>query len=168
MDIQIRHATTADASSIQAFLSELWAESLDAIYSRPAPHSLDEVEAFIKKIDETPNSASLVALTDGRVIGFLDLHGSGHEQMRHSVGFGIRIAESYRGLGVGKALMTEMLSYAKSIGWIKRIELQVFEGNAPAIRLYESFGFEEEGRRRSAAMIKGRPVDVILMSLMLE
>lgn len=46
----------------------------------------------------------------------------------------------------------------------QRIELTVFVGNEPAIALYRSLGFEQEGRLRGYAFRDGRFEDVLGMA----
>ena len=52
-------------------------------------------------------------------------------------------------------------------GWpdFCRLELECVPWNAPAIRLYESLGFEHEGRRVKGVNLRGTPEDMLLMAL---
>lgn len=47
--------------------------------------------------------------------------------------------------GIGTALLQEIVDAADNWLGFRRLELAVFADNAPAIRLYEKFGFEREG-----------------------
>ena len=47
---------------------------------------------------------------------------------------------------------------------IKRLELEVYTDNAPAIRLYETFGFVIEGTLRAFAYREGEYVDAYYMA----
>ncbi|GGX12496.1 GNAT family N-acetyltransferase [Aquimarina muelleri] len=49
------------------------------------------------------------------------------------------VKESMRGTGVGSALYTEVLKYAKNEG-VKRVEWVVLDWNTPAIKFYEKSG----------------------------
>jgi putative acetyltransferase len=52
---------------------------------------------------------------------------------------------------------------------VSKIELLVRSTNAPAIRLYRSSGFVEEGRHRNRVRLRdGRFVDDIAMALLLR
>lgn len=49
---------------------------------------------------------------------------------------------------------------------LHRIYLNVFETNPRAVRAYERVGFQHEGRLREAHYLKGRYIDVLLMSIL--
>jgi len=55
---------------------------------------------------------------------------------------------NYRGQGIAKRLLPELLSCGMRMG-IKDFTLEVRAGNVAAIRLYESLGFRQEGRRKN-------------------
>jgi len=59
----------------------------------------------------------------------------------------VAIAARMRGRGLGRALLAEVLAVAKSRG-VESVFLEVRESNAPALGLYQEFGFREVGRRR--------------------
>jgi ribosomal-protein-alanine N-acetyltransferase len=59
----------------------------------------------------------------------------------------VAVRPELRGKGIAKALLEQTLSYAKNHG-ITRIVLEVRVSNAPAIGLYEGFGFEIIGTRK--------------------
>lgn len=65
----------------------------------------------------------------------------------HVVFLTIVIHEGFQGQGLGKALMTKLIDWAKAHPKIEKFELQVRSSNARAIKLYESLGFVEEGRK---------------------
>lgn len=56
------------------------------------------------------------------------------------------IDERYQGRGYGKAAVRAILEELKADGRYGRVILCYIEGNEPAKRLYEQFGFSETGR----------------------
>ncbi len=58
----------------------------------------------------------------------------------------IATAPDCRGKGLGSAVMAALLSHARALGLFE-ISLEVRESNAPAIALYEKFGFTVAGKR---------------------
>ncbi len=64
--------------------------------------------------------------------------------MRHRCTVGISLYRAFWGMGIGTALMGEILQYAKTAGF-EQAELDVVSTNAPAIALYQKMGFEVTG-----------------------
>ncbi len=93
----------------------------------------------------TKDEAHLVAVADGRVIGQLSIHRDDQPVTRHAATLGMLVDAAWRGKGVGSALLSEALRWARAMG-VERVVLSVFPHNAPAIALYRKFGFADEGR----------------------
>jgi len=68
----------------------------------------------------------------------------------------------FRKQGIGKKLLTHALKSARDEG-VTRSFLEVRESNEAAIRMYKSFGFVEDGRRKE--YYKDNHEDAILMTL---
>ena len=56
---------------------------------------------------------------------------------------GMAVESSYRGLGVGKGLLSKMMDLAENLGY-SAISLSVDPRNKNALRLYENSGFKKE------------------------
>ena len=69
-----------------------------------------------------------------------------------------------QGQGIGTALLEAVLDLADNWLMLRRVELEVYADNQRAVRLYEKFGFEAEGRRREAAVKNGAYVDLMVMA----
>jgi len=105
----------------------------------------------------------LVAVVDGKQVGQLGLH------LRSGIGdLGMAVDAGWRGRGVGSALM------AAAIGWARdhelhKLALQLWPHNTSALRLYQKFGFVEEGRlHRQYRRRNGELWDAIVMGLVLD
>jgi ribosomal protein S18 acetylase RimI-like enzyme len=72
-----------------------------------------------------------------------------------------------RGQKIGRRLIEATIEAARSIG-LEKIELSVHATNEPAIALYRSLGFEEEGRKKRGCLVDGLYDDIILMALQLR
>ncbi|HBQ94277.1 MAG TPA: GNAT family N-acetyltransferase, partial [Sulfobacillus sp.] len=94
---------------------------------------------------------ALVAVTAvGRVVGMWDCMGSARPALQHAVEFGMSVAREYRGQGIGTALLSAGLAWARQSPTVHRVQLEVYADNRPARHLYEKFGFTIEGRKRHA------------------
>ena len=71
----------------------------------------------------------------------------------------------FRGRGIGRRLMQQTIDAAFAFG-LTRVELTVREGNANAIALYKSLGFETEGLHRNAVCIEGQYENLYSMALL--
>jgi len=70
------------------------------------------------------------------------------------------------GQGLGKQILAELIHIAFDELHAHRFFLDVFDDNVRARRLYESFGFVEEGLLREAALRNGEFCSLRLMSLL--
>lgn len=107
----------------------------------------------------------LVAIYDGKVIGWCDISSLDRPVFAHIGSLGIGVLAPYRGMGIGKALMEAALQKAKLKG-LTRIELTVRENNRLAINLYEKFGFVAEGIHRNGVCIDGEYENHVFMALL--
>jgi ribosomal protein S18 acetylase RimI-like enzyme len=73
------------------------------------------------------------------------------------------VARTHRGLGIGRALLDQSVSWARAAG-VRKLELHVFPWNEPAIRLYDRYGFVREGLRVGHYVRGDHDVDAVLMA----
>ncbi len=106
-----------------------------------------------------------VALHEGSVVGWCDITSLHRPVYAHSGVLGLGVIATYRGQGIGEALMHTALNKAKSRG-LTRIELTVREENKPAIALYEKLGFVVEGIKRNAVWVDDKYENLICMALL--
>ena len=83
----------------------------------------------------------------------------------HCGTLGVGLLPEFRGKGIGRQLMQRTIEAAFAFG-LTRIELTVREGNANAIALYKSLGFEIEGLHRNAVCIDGQYENLYSMALL--
>lgn len=102
-----------------------------------------------------PDGLELVGVVDGQAVGHLGLITNRLPRRRHVASFGIAVHPDFQGRGVGKALLGEMLHQADNWLNLLRVELSVAADNAPAIALYEKFGFVFEGQTRFDIFTRG-------------
>lgn len=92
---------------------------------------------------ENENSHFLVAVSD-EVLGYIGVQ----EICGEAYITNVAVFEKYRKFGIGRALLNAACDGAKGRE-CEFITLEVRESNAPAIKLYESEGFEKAGIRKN-------------------
>lgn len=100
-----------------------------------------KVMDFLEMIEKT-YAYYFVADSDGSIvgiIGFRDIAGEGEIT-------NVVVDEACRRCGVGRLLVEKALAKAKELG-ISDVTLEVRASNEGAIKLYEEFGFKQEGVR---------------------
>ncbi len=108
----------------------------------------------------------LVAEVKGAVVGHAFLEALTLASTAHVARLTIAVHEGHQRQGVGRALMTELLAWARSNPAIEKVELQVRSSNIPAIELYRALGFVEEGRKtRRLKVGTGAYLDDVYMAL---
>jgi len=100
-------------------------------------------ENILKSELENENSYYIVAKQNDEIVGFGGLWKSIDDI--HITN--IVTKKSLRNKGIGKAILTELINQAKSLGY-NIITLEVNEKNLPAISLYKKFRFKEVGIRK--------------------
>jgi putative acetyltransferase len=127
-----------------ADLAEIYATESVVANTAQIPHRSPQFWAdFYKSRD--PQGVELVAVIENRVVGHLGLMLNHTPRKKHSASFGICVHADFHARGIGSALMAEMIHLADDWLNLVRIELSVASDNAPAIALYEKFGFVSEG-----------------------
>ncbi len=115
--------------------------------STPAEIDDDAVRKTILDLDDGLHGIYLVAEHAGAAIGHAFLEALLLATTSHVVRLTLAVHEGHQGQGVGRALMNELLCWARSNPRVEKVELQVRSSNDRAIALYRSLGFVEEGRK---------------------
>lgn len=110
-----------------------------------------------------PGSIVVCAEIDGRVVGHSGL-ALAKPRRAHCGSVGFMVHDAFQGRGVGSALMAAIVGHADHSLGLRRLELEVYTDNAPAIALYRKFGFVVEGRARGAAIRDGVLADTLHMA----
>jgi RimJ/RimL family protein N-acetyltransferase len=164
-DFTVRPADPADAEALTRLAEAVSAEPEAWLISADGEwRSVGDERRYLKAVRRYPHAAVFVAeRADGAVVGRLSLARDTHPASAHVADLGLMVAKDARGRGVGRALLEAAVAWARASG-IRKLELHVFPWNEPAIRLYESFGFEREGYRKGHYKRAEEYVDAILMA----
>jgi len=161
--VKVRRAEPGDALALVALASAVSAEPEGWLVSSEW-RSVGEERRFIRAVRRHPDAAVFVVELEGELVGRLSLARDQHPASRHVADLGLMVDARFRRRGVGRALLGAAVEWARSHG-VTKLELHVFPWNEPAIKLYETFGFEREGYRKRHYLRDGEPVDAILMAL---
>lgn len=83
--------------------------------------------------------------------------GEDREKLRHKgILFTMYVSKEFRGHGIARQLLEEIIKRAKTIPGIEQINLIVLTGNLRAKQLYEKFGFEKYGTEQNSIKWKGK------------
>ena len=145
MDYKLRAILEGEDSLLKDFLYE-------AIFVPPGtpapPKSIinqPELQVYIISFGTKKDDIGLVAEIDNKPIGAVwvrIMNDYGHID-NDTPSFAISLHKDYRGLGIGTALMKEMLRILKDRGY-KKASLAVQKANY-AVRMYQKTGFEIVG-----------------------
>lgn len=98
-------------------------------------------EAAYRSELRNPKALTMVALLDGKTVGFLNCGFAGGQADLNTVA----VAQDYRRCGIARRLMTAMEQWLD--GLADTVFLEVRCSNAAAQRLYRALGYAECGRR---------------------
>jgi ribosomal protein S18 acetylase RimI-like enzyme len=161
--IIIRRATIDDAEALSRFTHEIADEGIDTVSGQR--HTVDQERASLEQTNAEERAFFLIALDGPRIVGLLNLRGEKKPHYRHAGRLGMAVARPYRRMGIGRRLLETAIQETKGWPGFCRMELIVAPWNAPAIELYRSMGFVQEGIMRKGANLRTAPHDMILMAL---
>ncbi len=162
-NLDIRPATTADLVAINEIYNH-YVGSSTATYQTRAM-SLQERNAWFAQHDGL--HPVIVAERNGQIVGWAALSPfHKREAYRNTVENSVYVRHTQRRLGIGRALLIEMLHQARIIGH-HTIIASVDSEQSASIVLHESVGFTRMGHLHQVGYKFGRWLDVIYMQMML-
>lgn len=142
--------------------TEIHSQSEVIRHTLQIPYSPDSF--WKKRIESSADLARfLVAECDGRVVGGISLHWF-QGRRAHAGTLGMSVHDEYQGRGIGSRLLDAILDLADNWYNLRRLELEVYVDNDPAVALYRKAGFRIEGTHRSYAYRDGEYVDAYAMA----
>jgi len=126
--------------------------------------SASQMRGLLARLEESPAALFLIAEADAEVVATVSLQGSPLAKLRHDARLGISVRRTWWRQGLARALMEATIDACRTSP-LRRLSLKVFSTNEPALGLYRSLGFVEEGRLRARVHQPGGYVDEVLMVL---
>jgi putative acetyltransferase len=142
----IREARQEDAPLLAAAQRAI-ARVPGKLASRPDEIHDDGLRQTIAHLRDPRRGVFLVAERAGSLVGHAFLESLPLAATAHVVRLTMAVHQGHERQGVGRTLMNELVGWARSSAHVEKVELQVRSSNEPAIALYRSVGFVEEGRK---------------------
>lgn len=160
--VEIRDASQADAEALAELVDTVARER--RFLAATVGFGVEATRSFISTVISS-GGVQLIAHAAGQAVGWCDILPQTFEGMGHVGRLGMGVRQGFRGRGIGRALLEGAIRKAFTTR-IRRIELEVFASNDAAIRLYESAGFNREGRKVRARLIDDVSDDLLLYALL--
>jgi RimJ/RimL family protein N-acetyltransferase len=168
-EVLLRSPQESEAQGLLDYLDAVRRES-DGIMFDPADDlpSLAEERAWVRRNIESNGGVHVAAVVEGQIVGLAGIDRAKFVRQRHSAGVGISIRDSWCGRGLGTVIMGELVVWAREHPEIEQLTLCVFDTNPRAQAVYQKVGFLEDGRLPHRAIVNGRHIDLVEMSLWLN
>lgn len=162
-DVSVRAATPDDAGAICA------------IYNQGIEDRIATLETELRTPEERrqwmagrgPRHPVVVAVTDEQVVGWGSLNSfNPRPAYDNVVDLSVYVERAWRGRGVGRVLLLQLLARAKTFGYHKMV-LATFPYNEIGVALYKKMGFTPVGVYHEQGRLDGRWVDVLIMERIL-
>ena len=159
----LRHARPEDAEPLARLYAAVRAEGRWLVTPSTAVSPPSEA-FFIAELIKADETAALVAEANGEIVGNALVMTDRDVSSRHVGVLSITVAEGWRDVGLGTALVAATQDWVRDRG-LSRLALSVFPDNARAIAVYTRAGFIREGlRRRQFRQADGTYRDELLMA----
>ena len=110
----------------------------------------------------------LLALMDGKIVGAATLHQQLGGWKRHIGRVSVLVLPDYRGRGLARALVAEIVEIARSLG-LEKVEAEFFGDQSAAIKMFALLGFSNLTRLTDYVKdMQGTSHDYVLMGLQLK
>jgi ribosomal protein S18 acetylase RimI-like enzyme len=138
--VQLRRVQCSDTERFLDFFEGLSAQSRDFMHGWTARCDRKHAESITAEA-ATDDYYALVATVPGpdhdRIVGYSWINGIEGPNIPM---LGIGIVDAYHDVGLGSALLRQMLEDARRMG-LEQVKLGVWADNARAVHVYESVGF---------------------------
>ena len=139
--------SASEAPQYKALMLDAYEHSADAFTSTAAERAREPDAWWVRRIaDPTGMTVSFGAKDGDELVGTVALEFSPKPKTRHkALVVGMVVVPAWRGRGLARALLQAAIDHCVARGDIRAIQLEVTEGNEPAVRLYRALGFVPYG-----------------------
>lgn len=162
----LRNATVDDAAGLIEFVKGIDSES-DFLNRFPGEFQMtvDQERHFLAALLDSSIDFMVIAEIDGYIAGNGHMSGNVLKRFAHHAELALAVRQAYWGRGLGAHILTCLIERCRA-KQLRKARLQVMDHNDRGIRLYESFGFQLEGRGRGEILrADGSFGDILRMGL---
>lgn len=165
----IRKPELNDADDIIDYLNIVGGESDNLLFGAGEFRlTVEQERAHIENINKDTNCLMILGTIDNKIVSVAQISAPNRKRIEHNSEIAISVKKEYWGIGVGSAMMKELIQFAKEHISIKNISLGVRSINHNAIKLYEKYGFQKIGVHKHYFNVNGNYYDEILMDLQVK
>lgn len=151
----LRTPITSDAEGLLDFIKKSCGETEFLLrYPEEWNITTEQEEAWVNRVRSSPDTLSIACYVDGKPVGNSDITFRGGMKVLHRASISIAILKDYWNIGIGSAMLSELVAAAQAREGTEIIELEFVEGNDRAKALYEKFGFEVVCEKPNAFKLK--------------
>ncbi|TDL75903.1 GNAT family N-acetyltransferase [Peribacillus frigoritolerans] len=153
--MNIRHLNRHDANLYRNIRLEGLKNNPEAFGSSYEEEQLYPIDLFKSRL-ESDTAFTFGAFKNNELAGVVTLVKETKVKLMHKASiFAMYVSPSYRGSGIGKKLMSEVVIKAQALEDTEQLQLSVVSTNQSAKELYTSFGFTVYGHEKRALKADG-------------
>lgn len=164
----LRKPIIEDAVKMIEYLNIVGGESDNLLFGKDEFHlTIEQEKEHIKNISNDADILMVLGIIEDNIVSVAQIGSSKRKRIAHNSEVAISVKKNYWKNGIGRAVMQELIKFAKDNTKIRNINLGVKANNKNAIMLYEKLGFIKVGIHKDYFNINGNFDDEILMDLYL-
>ncbi|OAS86064.1 MULTISPECIES: GNAT family N-acetyltransferase [Metabacillus] len=158
--VVLRPARTDDAAQIVKAVENIL--KIGSYIQKESARTVNEEKEFINEMKKLDNMYVTVEI-ENKIVGIARIIRGELEMKRHTGLFRTWLIKSAQGNGIGSQIMDYTLYWCRTHE-LHKLCLTVFASNDLAVKLYERYGFIQEGTQKEQVKVDGRYDDEIFMA----
>ncbi|MDZ8032414.1 GNAT family N-acetyltransferase [Nostoc sp. DedSLP04] len=162
----VKQLTKHDAEDYRQIRLEALNKNPDFFGTTYQEEVIKTIEQFWDRIPVDSNNFILGCFEDKNLIGIVTFNQESRIKLWHKAYIiSMYVQQQYRGKGVGKLLLNELIERAKAINEVEILLLDIVKNNVLAKALYLSLGFQIYGIEKRAYKYNNQYFDLEFMCL---